>query len=113
MTTVTDRISDLTVESFHTALDGASYVQRQNSAFIQSWLTALEANGATGRELVSKSIRQAQEAQQLWFQLWQESFRNSTETFSGFLGSQFREVGEQINTAGRQATNGAKKAEAK
>jgi hypothetical protein len=111
MSNVNDRINDLAVESAQTALDSAHFIQRQNAAFVQSWFSTVQSNQQTGRELVGRSIKQVQEAQQLWLQLIRESFRTTTETFSGFAGSQLREVGEQIDHATKGSNNASKKAE--
>jgi polyhydroxyalkanoate synthesis regulator phasin len=107
----TDRFNDLAIEYTQTVLDTANFVQRQNAALIQSWFTTLESNQQTGRELVRKAMQQAQEARTLWVQLAQETFRASTDTFTRAAGTQLREMSEQIDTAGQQVKNGARKSE--
>jgi hypothetical protein len=111
MTTTANRLNDLTIESTETALDAANLVQRQNATLAQSWLTTLEANQQSGRELVRKSIKQTQEAQNLWLQHVQETFRATTDSVARAAGSQLREMSEHLDSARGQTKNGTKKPE--
>jgi hypothetical protein len=82
MTTTANRLNDLAIESTQTAFETATLLQRQNAALIQSWFSTVEAHQQSGRELLKKALKQAQEAQNLWLQYVQESFTSTTETFA-------------------------------
>ena len=111
MTNVTDRINNLTVETAETWLDGASLIQKQNAAFVDAWFGAVEANQKTARDLTTRAIKQAQEAQALCFQYAQDSYRAGFEKVADLSSIGLKVAGEQVETVTRQGANNTRKAE--
>lgn len=112
MNDVTDRINKLTVESTQTMLDSVYLAQRQNAALAQSYFSALEANQKTSRDLMGKAMTQAQEAQELWFQLARESYRNGVDTFTSMASFGAKQAADSVESVAKSVNNGAKKTEA-
>lgn len=74
-TSTINRMNDLAVETTNTVVEGALLAQRQGVAVAQSVLNNLQQNQEANRTIATTMIKQAQEAQQLWAELAQESVR--------------------------------------
>jgi hypothetical protein len=108
MSTTSNRLNDLAVESTQTMFETANFLQKQNAALIQSWFSTMEANEKNGRELLRKAMKQTQEAQTLWLDYVRESFRDTTETFTRVAGSQLRGFTERMENVTAEVKNGKK-----
>jgi hypothetical protein len=104
--TMTDRYNTFTAETAQAFLDSAFLVQRQNAQFVQSWFGVVEANQQVSRDLVGRLVKNGQEARSLWYDLWQEGFRNTTDLFVKAADT----ATENVHKASQQVSNGTTKA---
>jgi hypothetical protein len=108
MTTI-DRINDLTVETAQTWLDGVNHLQRQNAQLFQAWLSNVESAQQTNRDLATRFVKQTQQGQALWLQLFQETLRNGLDTFAQATRTQAQNVAETLSKASQQAATAEKR----
>lgn len=104
-----DSLNTLSLETFQTAIDSAYLVQKQTAQLTEQWHAVLESNQKANRELATTLARQSQEAQSLWFQLFQESFRTTVDTVAKAGATQLENVSERVDRVNRQANGNAKK----
>jgi regulator of PEP synthase PpsR (kinase-PPPase family) len=104
-----DRINDLTIETAQTWLEGSAQLQKQNAQLVQTWLNTVDAAQQTNRELVTRFVKQAQQGQALWLQLFQESVRNGLDTFAQATRTQAQNVAETLTKASQQAAGAEKR----
>lgn len=106
-----DRMNVLTRESAETALDTATFVQRQNAQLFESWLATVETSQKAARELTLKAIEQVQQAQALWFELLEETFDKGIDNVTLFTQNGLKETSETINKVSRQVKTETKPVE--
>jgi hypothetical protein len=104
-----DRINDLTVETTQTWLDGVNHLQRQNAQLFQTWLSNVESAQQTNRELATRLVKQNQQVQALWLQLFQETVRNGLDTFAQATRTQAQNVAETLTKATQQTATAEKR----
>ncbi|MBV9280903.1 MAG: hypothetical protein JOZ41_12545 [Chloroflexi bacterium] len=109
--TAVDRMSNLAVESTQTLVDAAYLAQRQSAQLLQAWLNTLDTNQKQQREIATRLVQQAQEAQQLLQQYAQESFRSTVDTFARSAQTGFQQASSNLNSAAQQANTASKRAE--
>jgi hypothetical protein len=104
-----DRINDLTVETTQTWFEAVNNLQRQNAQLFQTWLTNLESAQQTNREYATRFVKQAQQGQALWLQLYQETVRNGLDTFAQATRTQAQNVAETLTKASQQTATAEKR----
>jgi polyhydroxyalkanoate synthesis regulator phasin len=111
MTTI-DKFDKVTADSTQILWDSAALAQKQNAQLVQQWLETVEASQAASRDLATRLLAQAQNAQNLWLEFVQESYRTNMDVLSKLAQGQIKEAGERVESFARQANGAAKKTEA-
>lgn len=114
---VTKRMNDLALESTQTFIDATYLAQRQSAQLIQAWLNTLDNNQQQSRDVATRLLQQAQEAQSLLQQYVRDTVRANADalgqaTQAGFttMAQGFNQTAQQAATAGHQAAETASSA---
>ena len=102
MNEATQRLNTLAIESTQTMIDAAHAAQKQNAQLFQSWYETLEKTQHSNRQLAVTLLKQGQEMQQLWFEVFRESLRTATDTAVKTADAQMDRMARQANGAKRE-----------
>ena len=108
---VVNRMNDLAVETTQTLVDAAYLAQKQSAQLLQAWLGTLDSSQQAQRDVASRLVKQAQEAQNLLQQFVQQTFQANFDTLNRTAQSGFRQASDTMNTSAQQASTTAKRTE--
>lgn len=101
-----NRMNKLASDTTQTLVDAAYLAQRQTADLVQAWLNTLDQTQQQQREIATRLVQQAQEAQTLLGQFVQDSARAGTQAFTSAAQTGADTATESMNRA-RQAGQGS------
>lgn len=97
-------LNNVAIDTTQTLVDAAYLAQQQSAQLVQAWFNTLSANQQQQREIATRLIQQAQEAQNLLQQYVGQSFRSGVSTFTNVAQNGARNAAEAVNNTAKAAS---------